>query len=73
MWCWLPLLLGVLMTVGGGFLIVRFFAGDGKQRPEVAHVRRTQSMFVGALLTSLGPLLLILGILGVISDGVFIC
>jgi hypothetical protein len=67
--CWIPLTLGVLMIAGGAFLIVRFFAGHGGARPEVATVGRTESMIVGALLASVGFLMLVLGITGVICQG----
>jgi hypothetical protein len=67
--CWIPLTLGVLMIGGGVFLIVRFFAGHGSARPEVATVGRTESMIVGALLASVGLLMLVLGITGVICQG----
>lgn len=63
--CWIPLVLGVLMTGGGAFLIVRFFAGRGRERPEVAGPRRTESMIVGVILTSVGFLVLLLGAFGV--------
>jgi len=66
--CWIPLTLGALMVVGGAFLIVRFFAGHGAARPEVATVGRTESMIVGALLTSVGLLMLVLGVTGVICE-----
>lgn len=64
--CWIPLTLGALMVVGGAFLIVRFFAGHGTASPEVANLGRTESMIVGALLTSVGLLMLVLGATGVI-------
>ena len=67
--CWIPLSLGALMVAGGAFLIVRFFAGHGSARPEVATVGRTESMIVGALLASVGLLMLVLGITGVICRG----
>ena len=60
--CWIPLVLGALMLVFGVVLLVRFFTGHGSQRPEVASQWRTESMIVGALLSSIGLLLLILGV-----------
>jgi len=60
--------LGALMVVGGAFLIVRYFAGHGDARPEVATLGRTESMIVGALLTSVGLLMLVLGVTGVICE-----
>ena len=66
--CWIPLVLGVFMTGGGAFLIVRFFAGHGRERPEVATVGRTESMIVGVILASVGLLVLLIGVFGVISD-----
>jgi hypothetical protein len=67
--CWIPLTLGVLMIGGGAFLIIRFFVGRGSARPEVATMGRTESMIVGALLASVGFLMLVLGITGVICQG----
>jgi hypothetical protein len=65
--CWIPLLLGALMTAGGAFLILRFFAGRGRERPDIATTRRTESMIVGVILTSLGFLVLLLGVFGVMT------
>ncbi len=65
--CWIPLVLGVLMTAGGAYLIVRFFTGHGRQRPEIATTRRTESMIVGVILTSVGFLVLLLGVFGVLT------
>jgi hypothetical protein len=67
--CWIPLTLGVVMIGGGAFLIIRFFVGRGSARPEVATMGRTESMIVGALLASVGFLMLVLGITGVICQG----
>jgi hypothetical protein len=60
--------LGALMVVGGAFLVVRYFTGHGAARPEVATLGRTESMIVGALLTSVGLLMLVLGVTGVICE-----
>jgi hypothetical protein len=60
--CWIPLGLGALMLVVGVTLLVRFFSGHGRDRPEIASQARTESMILGGLLSSIGLLLLILGI-----------
>lgn len=67
--CWLSLTLGLLMTAGGVALIVRFFAGRGANLPELAGVGRTESMIMGVLLASIGPLLLYFGATGAICRG----
>ena len=67
--CWIPLTLGVLMVAGGAALIVRFYRGHAAARPEVASVGRTESLLVGALMASIGLLVLILGVTGVICQG----
>lgn len=54
--------LGAAMLVVGIALIIRFFAGRGPNRPDVADTGRTESMIFGALLVALGPLLLFLGL-----------
>ena len=66
--CWIPLVLGVFMTGGGAFLIIRFFTGSGRERPEVASVGRTESMIVGVILSSVGLLVLLLGVFGVATN-----
>jgi len=64
--CWLPLILGAVMSVAGAVLILRFFLGRGAQRPEVAALGRTETMIVGVALLCIGPLLFILGLTDVI-------
>jgi hypothetical protein len=66
--CWIPLSLGALMLAGGIALIVRFYVGRGDVRPEVAGVGRTESLLVGALLASIGTLVLILGVTGAVCQ-----
>jgi hypothetical protein len=66
--CWIPITLGALMVVVGVVLLVRFFAGHGVVRPEVATPARTESVLVGAALTSVGTLMLALGITGAICQ-----
>jgi hypothetical protein len=59
--CWILIVLGAAMLVFGVFLLVRFAVGRGAASPMVATLNRTQSMVIGALLTSIGFLLLVLG------------
>jgi hypothetical protein len=66
--CWIPLSLGAVMVLAGILLIVRFFLGQGSTSPEVATVGRTESLIVGALLSSIGTLVLVLGVTGVICQ-----
>lgn len=66
--CWIPLSLGALMMAGGIGLIARFYLGRGEVRPEVASVGRTESLLVGALLASIGTLVLVLGVTGAICQ-----
>lgn len=66
--CWLPLVVGAAMSVAGIVLLTRYFLGTGENRPEVAGIGRTESMLIGALLVSVGPLLLVLGITGTICN-----
>jgi hypothetical protein len=66
--CWIPLSLGALMLAGGIGLIVRFYVGHDGARPEVASVGRTESLLVGALLASIGTLVLILGVTGAVCQ-----
>jgi hypothetical protein len=49
------------MVLAGIVLLTRYYAGRGTDRPEVASVTRTEDMIVGALLVSLGILLVALG------------
>ena len=67
--CWIPLVLGASMMVGGAVLLVRFYAGRAENRPDVAGLARTESMVLGALLVSIGFLVTVLGITGVICIG----
>ena len=66
--CWTGLVLGGAMTFAGVALLVRFFGGHGAQAPETASPGRTESMILGALLASIGPLLFLLGITGLLCD-----
>jgi hypothetical protein len=63
--CWLPLVLGIGMVSIGVALIVRFFVARGAARVEVASVVRTEWMVLGAILVSIGFLLISLGASGV--------
>ena len=60
--CWILIVLGGAMIVAGGFLLVRFAVGRGDASPLVATLNRTQSVVIGALLTSVGFLLFVLGV-----------
>lgn len=64
--CWWLITLGGSMTLVGAVLVVRFFVGRGRALPEVARLDRVEAMIVGAILSSLGPLLLVLGTTGAI-------
>lgn len=66
--CWIPMTLGAAMIVVGVVLLIRFFTGHGAVRPEVATPARTESVLVGAALTSVGTLMLALGITGAICQ-----
>ena len=66
--CWIPLTLGALMVAVGIALIARFYLGHDEARPEVASVGRTESLLVGALLASIGTLVLILGVTGAVCQ-----
>lgn len=66
--CWLPLVVGAAMMIAGAMLLLRYFLARAENRPEVAGTGRTESMLVGALLVSVGPLLLILGLTGTICN-----
>lgn len=64
---WFTMVLGAAMVVGGVAMIVRFYRGRGAKAPEVASPTRVESLLVGALLTSIGTLVFILGLTGVIG------
>jgi hypothetical protein len=64
--CWIPLTLGALMVALGAGLIVRFFFSKAQGSIEVASTARTESMVVGVALVSIGFLVLVLGVTGVI-------
>jgi uncharacterized membrane protein len=64
--CWIPLVVGALMVTIGAALVARFYLGHDEARPEVASVGRTESLLVGALLASIGTLVLILGVTGAV-------
>jgi hypothetical protein len=66
--CWIPLSLGALMVAVGIGLVARFYGGRDETRPEVASVGRTESLLVGALLVSIGTLVLILGATGAVCQ-----
>jgi uncharacterized membrane protein YphA (DoxX/SURF4 family) len=60
---WLLALLGALMLLVGAYFVLRFWLPRVQGQGEVATARRTWSMLVGALLTTVGTLVLILGVL----------
>lgn len=66
--CWTGLLIGGAMTFAGVALLVRFFTARGATAVERAGTARTESMILGALLASVGPLLFLLGLTGLLCD-----
>lgn len=66
--CWTGLVIGGAMTFAGVALLVRFFTARGASSPERAGPGRTESMILGALLASIGPLLFLLGLTGLLCD-----
>ena len=60
--CWTFLALGSTMTAVGVGLLVAFFVGRSKSAIERTAPGRVVWMITGALLASIGPLLLFLGI-----------
>lgn len=64
--CLVAFILGMVSTLAGAVLVIRFFVAHGPRRSEVADVNRTESMVVGALLVSIGFLLTVLGATGTI-------
>ncbi len=66
--CWIALVVGAAMLIAGTFLLFRFFLGHGSQRPEIAGPARTESMILGGLLSSVGLLLVLLGVTGTICN-----
>ena len=64
--CWVPMVLGAVMLVGGAVMIVRFYRGHGAEAPEVASPSRVETLILGVVLTSIGTLAFILGLTGAI-------
>ena len=64
--CWIPMVLGAVMVVGGAAMILRFYRGRGAEAPEIASPTRVETLILGAVLTSIGTLVLILGLTGAI-------
>jgi len=60
---WLLALLGALMLLVGAYFVLRFWLPRVQGQAEVATARRTWAMLVGVLLTTVGTLVLILGLL----------
>jgi flagellar biogenesis protein FliO len=60
------MVLGFAMIGVGTYLIVRFYRGRGAQAPEVASPTAVETIFVGVILTSIGTLVFVLGLTGVI-------
>jgi hypothetical protein len=66
--CWLMLMLGAAMMVGGGIAIVTFFTAHGARRAEVASVARIEALVLGVVLVTVGFLLLALGVTGTVCQ-----
>lgn len=64
--CWFPILLGAVLAAGGGVTVVRFWSREPEERPSKATARRTMVMLVGALATTIGVLVMVLGLVGAI-------
>lgn len=64
--CWIPMVLGFAMIAGGTYLIIHFYRGRGAQAPEVASPTAVETIFVGVILTSIGTLVFLLGVTGVV-------
>jgi hypothetical protein len=62
--CWFPIVLGLAMMVVGGFIVLRYWTREPDERPSKATARLTMGMLVGALMTTIGTLVMILGIVG---------
>lgn len=64
--CWTAMTIGIVLLVAGAVVLVRFFAVGGPRHVELAGQGLTESMVLGAIMSSLGLLLTILGGTGVI-------
>lgn len=64
--CGVLLVIGVAMLVVGSVLLVRFFFARGANDPETASSGRTETMIVGAALTTVGLLVGLLGATGAV-------
>jgi uncharacterized membrane protein len=64
--CWFPIVLGLVMMIVGGTIVLRYWTREPDERPAKASARLTMGMLVGALLTTIGTLVLILGIVGAV-------
>jgi uncharacterized membrane protein len=64
--CWFPIVLGLVMMIVGGTIVLRYWTREPDERPSKASARLTMGMLVGALLTTIGTLVLILGIVGAV-------
>jgi uncharacterized iron-regulated membrane protein len=62
--CWFPIVLGLVLMVIGGSIVLRYWTREPDERPSKATARLTMGMLVGALMTTIGLLVLILGIVG---------
>lgn len=67
--CWLVLALGVLMLLAGLVLLASFVVGRSAGEIESSGLVRVEWMILGALLASLGPLLIALGTVGAVCRG----
>lgn len=64
--CWIPMVLGFAMIGAGAYLIIHFYRGQGARAPEVASFTAVDTVFVGVILTSIGTLVFLLGVTGLI-------
>jgi hypothetical protein len=62
--CWFPIALGLVLMVIGGSIVLRYWTREPDERPSKATARLTMGMLVGALMTTIGLLVMILGIVG---------
>jgi hypothetical protein len=63
---WILVIVGAAMISIGAFYVISFWLPRVRGRPQVATATRTWSMLVGAFMSTLGLLALILGILWVV-------
>jgi hypothetical protein len=64
--CWFPIVLGLVLMVVGGAIVLRYWTREPDERPSKASARLTMGMLVGALMTTIGLLVLVLGVTGAV-------